>query len=51
MHDEWQARDWSYLSEGSIAMLYPERDTDPDTELTRIKLEFSPFRGTRSTPA
>jgi transposase-like protein len=28
MHDEWQAGDRRYLSEGSMAMLYPERDTD-----------------------
>jgi putative transposase len=29
MHDEWQASDRRYLSEGSMAKLYPERDTDP----------------------
>ena len=28
MHDEWQAADRRYLSEGSMATLYPERDTD-----------------------
>ena len=28
IHDEWQAGDRRYLSEGSMAMLYPERDTD-----------------------
>lgn len=28
MHDEWQASDRRYLSEGSMAMLYPERDTE-----------------------
>jgi transposase-like protein len=27
MHDEWQAGDRRYLSEGSMARLYPERDT------------------------
>ena len=25
MHDEWQASDRRYLSEGSMALLYPER--------------------------
>jgi hypothetical protein len=29
MHDEWQAGDRRYLSEGSMALLYPERDTAP----------------------
>jgi transposase-like protein len=29
MHDEWQAGDRRYLSEGSMAQLYPERDTAP----------------------
>ena len=29
MHDEWQAGDRRYLSEGSMALLYPERDTRP----------------------
>ena len=28
MHDEWQAGDRRYLSEGSMALLYPDRDTD-----------------------
>ena len=27
MHDEWQAGDRRYLSEGSMSKLYPERDT------------------------
>jgi putative transposase len=27
MHDEWQAGDRRYLSEGSMALLYPECDT------------------------
>jgi transposase-like protein len=27
MHDEWQAGDRRYLSDGSMAQLYPERDT------------------------
>ena len=26
-HDEWQAGDRRYLSEGSMAKLYPERET------------------------
>ena len=34
IHDEWQAGDRRYLSEGSMAMLYPERDTDHVAELT-----------------
>lgn len=33
MHDEWQAGDRRYLSEGSMAKLYPERDTAPVAEL------------------
>jgi putative transposase len=33
MHDEWQAGDRRYLSEGSMAMLYPERDTRDIAEL------------------
>ena len=33
MHDEWQAGDRLYLSEGSMARLYPERDTDLIAEL------------------
>ena len=32
-HDEWQAGDRRYLSEGSMAKLYPERDTHPIAEL------------------
>ena len=27
MHDEWQAGDRRYLSEGSMALLYPDSDT------------------------
>jgi transposase-like protein len=34
MHDEWQAGDRRYLSEGSMTELYPTRDTDPAAELT-----------------
>ncbi|MGI9029485.1 MAG: IS256 family transposase [Ilumatobacteraceae bacterium] len=34
VHDEWQAGDRRYLSEGSMAVLYPERDTDSVAELT-----------------
>lgn len=33
MHDEWQAGDRRYLSERSMARLYPERDTDLIAEL------------------
>jgi putative transposase len=34
VHDEWQAGDRRYLSETSMALLYPERDTQPVVELT-----------------
>jgi transposase-like protein len=34
VHDEWQAGDRRYLSEGSMALLYPERDTQSVAELT-----------------
>jgi len=34
VHDEWQAGDRRYPSEGSMAQLYPERDTDRVVELT-----------------
>jgi putative transposase len=34
VHDEWQAGDRRYLSEGSMAILYPERDTGFVAELT-----------------
>ena len=27
-HDEWQVADRRYLSEASMALLYPDRDTD-----------------------
>jgi putative transposase len=33
MHDEWQAGDRRYLSDGSMAKLYPERDTGVVVEL------------------
>lgn len=33
MHDEWQAGDRRYLSDTSMAELYPERDTAPVAEL------------------
>ena len=33
MHDEWVASDRRYLSEGSMAKLYPTRDTDAIAEL------------------
>jgi transposase-like protein len=29
MHDEWQAGDRRYLSEGSMALLYPDSDNGP----------------------
>jgi putative transposase len=34
VHDEWQAGDRRYLSEASMALLYPERDTQLVAELT-----------------
>ena len=34
VHDEWQAGDRRYLSEGSMAILYPERDTHTVAEIT-----------------
>jgi putative transposase len=34
IHDEWQAGERRYLSEGSMALLYPERDTHSVAELT-----------------
>ena len=34
MHDEWQAGDRRYLSEGSMALLYPERETQHVAQLT-----------------
>jgi putative transposase len=34
IHDEWQAGERRYLSEGSMALLYPERDTRSVAELT-----------------
>jgi putative transposase len=34
VHDEWQAGDRRYLSEGSMALLYPERDTHNIAEIT-----------------
>jgi transposase-like protein len=33
MHDEWQAGDRRYLSEGSMALLYPERENELVAEL------------------
>ena len=33
MHDEWQASDRRYLSDSSMAQLYPERDTGHVAEL------------------
>jgi transposase-like protein len=34
IHDEWQATDRRYLSDRSMALLYPERDTGTAAELT-----------------
>jgi putative transposase len=34
VHDEWRAGDRRYLSEGSMALLYPERETDHVAALT-----------------
>ena len=34
LHDEWQASERRYLSEHSMAQLYPERDTIATAELT-----------------
>ena len=34
VHDEWQAGDRRYLSETSMALLYPERDTHHVAALT-----------------
>ena len=34
VHDEWQAGDRRYPSEGSLAKLYPERETVDIAELT-----------------
>jgi hypothetical protein len=51
IHDEWQASNRRYLSDGSMAQLYPERETDPcrrtqQRRLTpRINLESPPRRG------
>jgi transposase-like protein len=33
LHDEWQAGDRRYLSEGSMAALHPERDNEPLTAI------------------
>jgi transposase-like protein len=33
-HDEWVTDERRYLSEGSIALLYPERDTEALTAIT-----------------
>jgi transposase-like protein len=33
VHDEWQSGDRRYLSEGSMALLYPERDTQHVAQL------------------
>ena len=34
LHDEWQATDRRYLSEDSISLLYPQRDSLATAELT-----------------
>ncbi|WP_460937633.1 transposase, partial [Phycicoccus ginsengisoli] len=33
-HDEWVTDERRYLSEGSLALLYPERDTQPTAAIT-----------------
>ena len=35
MHDEWQAGDRRYLSEESMALLYPDIDTGPIAAINR----------------
>lgn len=42
VHDEWQAGDRRYLSEGSMALLYPERETGSEDHL-----EDAPLGGTQ----
>jgi hypothetical protein len=34
VHDEWRSGDRRYLCEGSMVLLYPERDTDHVADLT-----------------
>ena len=34
LHDEWQATDRRYLSEDSMSLLYPQRDSLATAELT-----------------
>jgi putative transposase len=34
MHDEWQAGDRRYLSEGSMALLYPDSDIEQSPRST-----------------
>ena len=34
LHDEWQATDRRYLSEDSMSLLYPQRDSHATAELT-----------------
>ena len=34
LHDEWQATDRRYLSEDSMSLLYPQRDSLTTAELT-----------------
>ena len=34
LHDEWQASDRRYLSEDSMSLLYPQRDSLATAELT-----------------
>lgn len=55
MHDEWQAGDRRYLSEQSMALLYPATDTETNTalnsgkEASRITSKPTTPRGTVAT--
>ena len=46
LHDEWQTTDRRYLSEDSMSLLYPERDTITTAELTT----GNQHRGTTQSP-
>jgi transposase-like protein len=45
IHDEWQAGDRRYLSEGSMALFYPERDTQSVAELTHPAMDTEDHLG------
>ena len=42
LHDEWQATDRRYLSEDSMSLLHPERDSLATAELTVKTTEAQP---------